>query len=274
MLTKARVIKLFKLIRHKVNVWCHHYFNRVVKQQLKDYKCIPIIIISFNQLEYLKRQIDFLMKHGYSNIVIIDNNSTYPPLLAYFERIKHDVTLYKLEENLGHLSFWLQRDIYKTFCNGYYVVTDADIVPVDDCPDDFMDTFRKLLDKAYDRTKVGFSLKVDDIPITNPNKDKIEQWEAKFWKTEILRHVFKAEIDTTFALYRPFYDYKLKHFTKAWRTNHPIQATHGGWYIDPKSLSEEQDYYLKTANASASWQINERGELINKVHKSLYKNDQ
>lgn len=270
MLTKARLIKLQQLIIHRLRVWYCHTFNATVKAQLKNPKQIPIIIISFNQLYYLKQLVDFLLKHNYSNIVIVDNNSTYKPLLAYFETLKSKVTIHKLEDNIGHLSFWKCQTIFEKYSKGYYVVTDADIVPVTECPEYFLQTFRKLLDASYVQTKIGFSLKIDDIPITNPNKEKIEQWESKYWKVETEPNVFKAEIDTTFALYRPNYSYKLNNFTKAKRTEFPIQARHGGWYIDINDLTEEQEYYLKTANESASWQIDEQGKLINKRHKPLY----
>ncbi|WP_298903221.1 glycosyltransferase family 2 protein [uncultured Psychroserpens sp.] len=273
MLTKARFIKLNKLITHKLNVWYNHNFNTTVRSQLKDPKCIPIIIISFNQLRDLKQLVDFLLKHNYSNVVIVDNNSTYKPLLDYFEIINDKVTVCQLEHNIGHLSFWKSETIFKKYSSGYYVVTDADIVPVNGCPDTFMSTLRVLLDEAFDRTKVGFSLKLDDIPDTNPNKEKIKQWEAQFWDYKIKPKVFKAEIDTTFAMYRPNYSYQLKDFTKAWRTDFPLQARHGGWYLDINNLSDEQEYYMKTANASASWKTNKDGELINSTHKPLYTNE-
>nr|WP_321228514.1 glycosyltransferase family 2 protein [uncultured Psychroserpens sp.] len=271
MITKLRLIKLHTLIKHKIRVSYQHLFNDVVKSQLKNPKSIPIIIISFNQLAYLKQLVDFLLEHQYSNIIIIDNKSTYPPLLGYFRTIEKLVVIHRLRDNFGHLSFWKNKEIFKQYTKGYYVVTDPDIVPISACPENFLEEFRKLLDKAYDRTKVGFSLKIDDIPDNNPNKEQIRNWESQFWNTKIRSNVFKAEIDTTFALYRPNYNYTLINFTKAWRTDYPIQARHGGWYIDINNLNEEQQFYIDTANESASWQINQKGELINKVHKILYK---
>lgn len=270
MLTKARLIKLNKLIKHKGKVWYTHNFNTTVKAQLKNPKCIPIVIISFNQLFYLKQLVNFLLKNEYTKIVIVDNNSTYKPLLDYFETIKNQTIIHRLEENIGHLSFWKRSDIFKIYSKGYYVVTDADIVPVNECPNDFLEIFRKLLDQAYDRTKVGFSLKLDDILETNPNKEKIMLWESQYWQSKVKSDVFKAEIDTTFALYRPNYRCQLKHFTKGWRTDYPMQASHGGWYIDINNLTEEQQFYMKTANDSASWQIDKQGELMNLKHKPLY----
>ena len=257
-------------MKHKVDLFVLRNFNSIVRNQIKDFKQTPIIIISFNQLYYLKQLIAFLQKNEYKNIVIIDNNSTYPPLLEYYENLESTIVIHRLKDNLGHLSFWKRADIFKQYSKGYYVVTDPDVVPIDVCPENFLEEFRKLLDKAYDRTKVGFSLKLADIPNTNPNKSKILEWESQFWKSKIRPTAYKAEIDTTFALYRPYYNYNLKHFTKAWRTDYPLQARHGGWYIDIDNLTEEQEFYLKSANESASWQINQAGDLVNKVHKTLY----
>jgi hypothetical protein len=178
-----------------------------------------------------------------------------------------------LKTNDGHLSFWKQKELVNKYTKGYYVVTDADIVPISDCPDDFLNTFRILLNKAYNRTKVGFSLKLEDIPEDNPQREKIKDWEAQFWKTKIHPLACKAEIDTTFALYRPGYDYQKKNFTKAWRTDFPLQARHGGWYINPNTLTEEQEYYQKTANESASWLLENDGELKSNIHHKTYTND-
>lgn len=268
-----RWYKLKCWIKHYVSFGYHLFFNPVVRKQRQNPKDIPIIIISFNQLYYLEQLITFLLGHDYKNIVILDNRSTYPPLLDYLDQIEQHVTVHRLDDNLGHLAFWKHDPTFKRYCKGYYVVTDPDIVPVADCPVDFMQTFIHLLDQAYDRTKVGFSLKTDDIPDSNPNKTAILNWESKYSRVRIHPKAHKAEIDTTFALYKPGYHYRLRHFTKAWRTNHPIQARHGGWYLDPKMLTKEQAYYMKTANDSASWQINEQGELINKKHKPIYNNE-
>ncbi|MFC4721190.1 glycosyltransferase [Geojedonia litorea] len=268
-----RLSKLKQWFWHRKGLVYHRLCNGTVQAQLRDYKSIPIIIISFNQLYYLQQQIDFLLRHGYKRIVVLDNHSTYQPLLAYFETLDPRVTLIRLSENLGHLAFWKSEAVFQTYSKGYYVVSDADIVPVDDCPHDVLLQLRVLLDKAYDRTKVGLSLALDDIPETNPNKAAILNWESQFWTSKLKANVYKAEIDTTFALYRPGYRYHKKRFTKAWRTDFPLQARHGGWYIDPKQLSEEQEYYMKTANASASWQINAQGELVNSIHKTLYRDE-
>jgi hypothetical protein len=241
----------------------HNLFNKTVINQNRDYKLIPIIIISFNQLFYLKQLVDFLKKHNYNNIVIIDNSSTYPPLLEYFKEVESFVTLHRLKENYGHLVFWKNRELFDKYSKGYYVVTDADINPILECPGNFLDYFKRILDKDYKVTKVGFSLKIDDIPSTNVNKEKILNWESRYWqKLRISDGNFNAGIDTTFALYRPKYDYNEILFLKGCRTKYPYTAKHGGWYINSDELTEEQKFYLKNCNESSSWRVDNNGQLI------------
>ncbi|KFC59373.1 hypothetical protein FEM08_19770 [Flavobacterium gilvum] len=238
------------------------FFNKTVINQNKDHKLIPIIIISFNQLFYLKQLIDFLKKNNFKNIVIIDNNSTYKPLLEYFDKIESDVTIHRLKENYGHLVFWKVKELYKKYSKGYYVVTDADINPISECPEDFLLYFKKILDKDLKITKVGFSLKIDDIPITNVNREKILKWESRFWQHCTNDGNFMAAIDTTFALYRPRYDHNQNSFLRGRRTKYPYAAKHGGWYIDSNRLTDEQKFYLENCNESSSWRVDKNGKLI------------
>ncbi|MDR7372327.1 glycosyltransferase family A protein [Flavobacterium aquidurense] len=241
-------------------------FNKTVILQNKNFKSIPIIIISFNQLFYLKQLIDFLKKHNYNNIVIVDNNSSYAPLLKYFDEIESTVTIHRLKENFGHLVFWKIKALYERYSKGYYVVTDADILPSDDCPADFLLKFKNILDNDFKFNKVGFSLKIDDIPDTNLNKDKIVKWESRFWEQKTKEGNYIAKIDTTFALYRPGYKYSVDNFMKAIRTKHPMEAIHGGWYINNKELNEEQDFYYKNSTLSSSWLSDSDGNLFNKYY--------
>lgn len=237
---------------------------------LSDFNQIPIIITSFNQVEYLEKLINFLLARGFSNVVIIDNNSTYKPLLDYFDAIENKVKIHRLKKNYGHLVFWKRYDLFVKYGNGYYVVTDPDIVPLDGCPEDFMVKFQSVLSQNKNRMKVGFGLQIDDIPLSNPNREKVISWETKFWKTKVSEGVFNADIDTTFALYKPFYHRKNKKFKTALRTDYPYVAIHGGWYIDMNNLSEEQIYYFKTANNSSSWKIDEAGKIANADYEKKY----
>lgn len=212
----------------------------------------PIIINNFNRLTFLRELIERLEKCGYKNIYIIDNASTYPPLLDYYDKLKYKI--YRLEDNVGFLSFW-KTEIYKQFKNQYFVYTDSDVVPSDECPDDFLSYFYFLMKKYPRASKVGFSLKIDDLPDTFSNKAKVLDWESKFWDNELEPGIYKAAIDTTFALYRPnvkggafFHDFMI-------RTAGKYSAKHLPWYNDDSNPTEEEKYYIANAKTSTHWTI-------------------
>jgi hypothetical protein len=230
----------------------YSHFSKTVRQQLRNYKEIPIVIVNFNQLENLKKLVNYLMSNGYNNIHIIDNNSTYKPLLSYYKVADKRINIYLNNFNYGHMVFWKKSDFFKKFSKGYYVVTDPDVLPVDECPPDFLNDFFKTLRNLNSKYKVGFSLKIDDIPNNYALKDEVLKWEDKYWKKVDANGNYIADIDTTFALYRPKLRTK-KFFYTGLRMSFPYEARHLGWYIDSENLSDEQKFYKETVNASSSW---------------------
>jgi len=212
-----------------------------------DVSTIPIIINSFNRLSCLKDLIDFLERTVKNNIIILDNNSTYPPLLEYFENMTHE--LIHLDKNMGHEALWNSGHI-KRFKTSHYVLTDPDVVPIDECPEDFMQYFYNLMQEHPKYKKVGFALKIDDLPDHNPHKNSIISWETQFWQTKVTDSTWRAQIDTTFSLFHPSHN-------GAWgwaiRTDSPYIARHTDWYIDPNNLTEEQIFYKNTRQGVTHW---------------------
>ena len=49
---------------------------------------MPILINSFNRLSCLRRLIMWLTRAGYRRIYVIDNDSSYPPLLAFLAALE------------------------------------------------------------------------------------------------------------------------------------------------------------------------------------------
>lgn len=228
----------------------------LIAAQRKNPLSIPVIIINFNQLFYLKEQVDFYLNRGFENIIIIDNHSSFPPLLAYYREIQHEVKIEFMEKNEGHLVFFKDEKLRRKYGQGYYVITDADIVPNTSLPKDFMKILLQKLDQYFDRvTKVGFALKIDDIPAYFPQREKVLEWEKPFWKNEVEKKCYLADIDTTFALYKPQYPRRFSgvNFYKGLRIAGNFTAKHGGWYKNPESLSAEEIFYEQHANVSASW---------------------
>ncbi len=216
------------------------------------YHEIPIIINNFNRLEYLKILLDGLEKRNYTNIYILDNQSTYPPLLDFYKATKHHVIF--LEKNYGFRALWKSK-LYKKFTGNYFVYTDSDLEIIDDCPENFLEIFRNKLTNDKMCSKVGFSLKIDDLPDHYNQKQTVIAWEKKFYsKPSLDKKYYKAPIDTTLALYRP---YSFKHIrsehSKIYRAAAPFQVKHLPWYIDDNNLSEENQYYISTSNQQSTW---------------------
>ncbi|MCU0408280.1 MAG: glycosyltransferase family 2 protein [Bacteroidales bacterium] len=217
-----------------------------------DYRDIPVIINNFNRLDMLKQLIGSLEKRGYRNIHIIDNLSTYPPLLDFYSECKYPV--YRLEKNIGMNALWLS-GLYKNFRRNYFVYTDSDVVPVDECPDDFLRFFRDVLKRRPLASKVGFSLKIDDIPDCYAMKEEVIRWESRFWEQKLEGEpLFRAPIDTTFALYRPRARRRhANNMIEMYRTDYPFVARHLPWYIDSRNPDAENRYYMEQAKYTIYW---------------------
>lgn len=216
-------------------------------------KQIPIIINSYNRLSCLKELITFLERNGYKNIIILDNNSTFKPLLNFYKHSKYKVIF--LEKNFGHLALW-ESGVHRKFTKRFFAYTDPDVLPCEDCPSDFMKRFVDLAKKFPEYKKIGFGLKTDDIPDGYLHKEKVIKWEKQFWENPIEKEIFSAQIDTTFALYAPDFRYSGDNdFYKAIRTGGKYLARHLSWYTIVDLESDEELFYKETASESASWTL-------------------
>lgn len=212
-----------------------------------DYRDIPVIINNYNRIDYLQRLIDWLEKAQMRHIYIIDNASTYPPLLNYYKETKHIVI--RLEANIGYKALW-DTSIHLWLRGLPYIYTDPDILPIDECPLNAVQFFQETLAKYKEVNKVGFGLQIDDLPDFYPSKSDVIKWESKYWNNPIGENLYKADIDTTFALYRSFS--ADQQWGKTLRTGGKYLAKHLPWYENPQLPSAEELYYRKTAIGS-SW---------------------
>jgi hypothetical protein len=219
-----------------------------------NYKDIPIIINNFNRLSSLSKLIFSLEKRGYKNINIIDNASTYPPLLEYYKILPYKI--FRLEKNTGSKAFW-KAGINKLFRDNYFVYTDADILPAEDCPDDFLDYLRKILTRYKYSSKVGLGLKIDDLPDCYKSKSSVIEWERRYWIAEIEKYLYLAPVDTTFALYRPYASSTANWYIRNIRTGGVYIARHIPWYNDSENLSEEELFYIKNCRTATHWTKNQ-----------------
>lgn len=220
-------------------------------------KDIPVFIICYNRLRPLKELLGWLSDEGLTNIILIDNSSTYPPLLKFYQKTKHTVVRLSYI-NAGHTVFWSQGINNLLAYNRPFILTDPDIIP-DKNSHGATRHFMNLLNKYGNIVKVGFGLEINDLPDHYALKQNVLHWEKQFWEKPVEDGVFSADIDTTFALYRPNTEYVLG---PALRTGGKYVARHEPWYIDSTNPGEEILHYQKTANSSSSWGIkqNDRPE--------------
>lgn len=231
-------------------------FDRYIKRRgiQASFRDIPIFIISYNRLEGLQLLVARLEEMGYTNLHIIDNNSSYPPLLRYLDETPH--TVYRLTQNLGHLVFWKDPQFKEIVHTSFYVVTDPDVIPIKECPDDFLQLFHTILCRYPAVNKVGFSLVLDDIPDHYELKDVAIEWEKRsyakpFYVDEQI--AYRCGSDTTFALYGPQRISPLEHdFFSAIRVGFPYQVRHLPWYKDLRKKTEEDLFYLETCQKNVN----------------------
>jgi hypothetical protein len=229
-------------------------------------KDTPIYINSKDRYSYLKMLITQLERLGTTNIIIMDTGSTYQPMLDYYETLKYPIVrLGNVPTDAQH-ALW-NYNVLGQFGHGssWFVYTDCDVVPVEDCPADYLDFMFNALQQFPDRVKAGFGLKIDDIPehyqhkYTKPGKDPrynpgIMDWETQFWSAPIGTHLYDAPIDTTFALYRP--GVRGKSDQRAIRTGGPYIARHMTWYTNSANPSEEELYYkAHVVPGVSSWEL-------------------
>ena len=244
---RSNYIEAFILERHKI--------KRSTREQFKDISTIPVFIVCYNRVTDLTVLVKKLEKFGLKKITFIDNASTYPPLLDYYNKTPYQVL--KMKRNAGHTVPWSEDIIRVLTPYEYYIVTDPDVIPTDECMNAPAPIFHLLkLHKKYKNfIKVGFGLKIDDLPDHYRLKDNVIGWESQFWKYKIEEGVYEAPLDTTFALYKPTtYSYTL---FPSIRTGEPYLARHIPWYSNSNLPSAEDHYYTLHMDTNiSSWNNN------------------
>lgn len=209
---------------------------------------IPVYICNRNNFERgFKRLVEWLLSVRMKTIIVIDNQSSYPPLLDYYSEMAGKIEVQVQPSNIGPRGFWdtgAVADIKTPF-----IYTDCDLVPAADCPKDVIEVMLGLLKKQEGGRKVGVSLRIDNLPDHFSKKDLVIQWETHFWDKERQDQVnneyrnggraFNADVDTTFAMYHPQQSFT---YTSL-RTDKPYSFEHVPWYSDDSNPTEEDKFY-------------------------------
>lgn len=208
---------------------------------------VPVIINNRNRFTYLKALIDQLETIGFKHIVVLDNDSTYPPLLAYYSSLRHKVIY--LKKNAGPRALWETKQLAH-YTKQYYIYTDPDVLPEKSFSLQSLQLMLKDLSDQLWIDKIGLGLRIDDLPDTFRLKQSVIEWETPFHQSPVNDRYFRAPVDTTFALYAPFEQGGGE--CKAWRTAPPLLARHLPWYENTANPEAETLYYQQHAISTAS----------------------
>ncbi len=208
---------------------------------------IPVWINNRDRLSTTRALVEYLRQVPGCRPIIVDNASTYPPLLGWYGRC--GVEVQRLAFNGGSQAPWRFADLARGAA--YYAVTDSDL-DLDGVPRDLLAVLRDGLNRFPEANKAGLSLEVHDLPDT-PLADQARAWEAHFWEKRLDGRWFLADVDTTFALYRAG-DGWGGNAGPAIRSDRPYTGRHVPWYLTPETMTEEERYYLEHCDrGQASW---------------------
>ncbi len=210
----------------------------------------PIFINARDRVGVMKILIDWLLDAGYKNLIVLDNASTYPHLLDYYQKLRADgrVRVLELKKNLGFKALWLSGVLDELNIQTPYVYTDPDVVPIERCPKNVVERLLEILRRNTVIKKVGLGLAYDDLTIADGQK--YAEIERSYYDgSQVGDNLFYAQVDTTFALYQNVRHYSLRF---SLRTTGDLMLRHLPWYFDYDNLPPDEKYYLEHADRSST----------------------
>jgi hypothetical protein len=209
---------------------------------------IPVIINNRNFLTWPKAMVERIKEYdGVGEIIIVDNDSTYPPLLEWYAT--NPCRIERLNDNLGMGAPWVS-EVVKQLNGAPYVLTDPDM-GLEDTPDD---TLLYLFDKlnSLQLDKVGLGLDWQIVEKKSPYYERLNVYEKSRWSNSpVIDGVYtEVQIDTTFALYNVDH-----YFIGGGSTTFPYVARHYPWEfsIEEARNNEEFMYYMDNATSASSY---------------------
>ena len=220
---------------------------------------IPCFLTAFNLLSPLREMVAQLMRfRGLGPVVIVDNGSTYGPLLDWYkeaEQMGFDIVRLTTKAT-NHAVF--TTPLFKKLTSpkeaDFFFVSDGDL-GIEELPGDaIVRCAERLNGSSY--MKVGFALRTHDLPNCAMTR-YVKERESEHWKTRDTSQTgdiwYVADIDTTAAVYRA---------GDVWRGYGPalrgagvLTARHVPWYMDPErydQLDEEWRYFADHLNPRVS----------------------
>jgi len=242
---------------------------------------IPIIIICYNNYQYVKNTLSQILKINkdyYKDIIILNNASTCVNTIKYLKNLK-DVNIIDHIQNFGP---WISLDnnkhIYDLLPNKF-ILTDPDLKFNKNIPSNFIEILANLSDK-YKTCKIGFALDISDnekfymtTDFDGTSSNIIYIQETKYWKFKIEDNeyeLYKASIDTTFSLINK--ENIANGSELDIRVAGNFTAKHIPWYIDNEIYNAYDNYYNNSNTTSISTFSKIIISNINNKYLKIYKN--
>ena len=206
---------------------------------------VPVYVISFNNPSHVHNMVQQLKNRRItSDIVIVDNASTYPSMITFLAHAEADgINVLRMSHNYGH------RVVYSHVSTPErYVITDPDLQFNDDMPSDVI---LQLIGIADDRKcrDVGLALQLPEEGLkTLPTYFEgmsLMQWERQFWLRPVESSAYElylAPTDTTFKLVSKMYS-----GDNNVRVAGCFACKHMPWYNTPEVTvpAEEYEWYKR-----------------------------
>ncbi|MDO4204073.1 MAG: hypothetical protein Q4D07_06240 [Selenomonadaceae bacterium] len=220
------------------------------EEDMEEVRNLPIFINSRDRVGCLMMLVEWLLNAGYRNLIIIDNDSSYPPLLNYYNDIEKDsrIRVVRLGKNIGHTALWDSGILEDLDIKTPYAYTDSDLLPLEECPANFVQELLRILRKYPSLKKAGPGLYLDDLQ--GNFAVELRSWQEQFYSAPIEAEIYYGAVDTTFAVYRNIRSYVVMNSV---RTKGRIQMRHLPWYYDGyDDMPEDEQYYARHANRSSN----------------------
>lgn len=210
---------------------------------------IPVIINNRNLLTWPKAMLNKIKTfENVGEIYIVDNESTYEPLLEWYEsKPCHIIKV----NNMGHTAPWACGLVNQLDCP--YVVTDPDL-GIDNLPSNTLVKLNEKLTSNSSLGKIGIKLDWECITKESPYYNHLQSFDKNRWeKSKIKDEIYiDVHIDTTFALYNV-----KNYFVGGGSLSHPYTAKHYPWEFttEQRNDNKEFSFYIKNASSSSSYKI-------------------
>ena len=213
---------------------------------------VPLYIPTFNNPTYTRNFLNQVDGLNFSQIIILDNKSTYQPMIDLLAQIDSKYEVIRLEENYGPHYILRNPEYYKTLPD-IFSLSDPDVEFPKNISGNFQEEMIKIGIK-YRFGKVWFAIEVPseneflELVVNLDGKLRnMHEWEQQFWQNEIDKTtsgdpIFQTTLDTQFAIYnKEFFNPEERY--KALRIGGKYTSKHLGFYKESIVPKEESDFY-------------------------------